>query len=211
MAYKNQHGFTIVELMIATGVFSAAVLFITMGVIFIGRQFQQASTRVKLEDASREIHQQVGQSVQFSAGNPVNSSASGGWVSTCIGAQRYTYAATAAQSNPTYTASDFDGLKRGLYVDTITPTIGTCSILANPDSTASASNLLPASTTVVKFYYDTGTNTLSTKFISSDSDLLNLSGTAISSDSMQCKGGVTGKEFCAVVQLNSTATRRVNT
>jgi len=209
MASKSkQTGFTVVELMISTAIFSMVLVLVVATVVFIGRQYQQAATRVKLEDASRELHQQVGQSIQFSSTDPINSGASNGWMSTCIGTQRYTFAASAASVSPSYTTASYTNLKKGLYVETIVPTTGSCAVQSSPDTVAGATNLLSSNSRVLQFYFSGGT--LKTYFADSDPDLLNLTAGGVTVDSIRCLGGVNGKQFCAVVQLSSTATKRIN-
>ena len=203
----KQQGFTIVELMIATGVFATIVMVITVGIIFIGRQFQQTSTRVKLENATREIHQQVEQSIAFSSVDSVNSSANSGWISTCIGNKRYTYAETAT-GTPSYTTASYTSAKPGLYVDDISVTPGSCTVLSNPDSSASgASNMLPSGSKVL--YFNVNSGTITTKLAYADADLLTLTSTPQSYSAVECKALVTGKEYCSVVQLSSSTSKRI--
>jgi hypothetical protein len=211
MAFKiRQRGFTIVELMIAISVFSVAVVLITLGVMVISRQYQQSSTRIKLETANREIHQIITQAVQFTGGTPIYNDSLADWDAFCVGTQRFTFA---KQPNA-YDAPAYDALKAGLYLDTVPE--NTCP---NPDvagtligggagtaTIADRDNLLPPGAKVVFFNYDNDSNQFSTKFVSSSSDLINL-GTP---DLISCINVIAGKEFCAVVQLTSSAIRRVN-
>jgi len=72
MAYKNQTGFTILELMIAMTVFTIAVLLVTTGVIQIGREYKLGATKAKLNTFARELHAQFTQEIQYSGNKPVN-------------------------------------------------------------------------------------------------------------------------------------------
>lgn len=208
---KRQKGFTIVELMIAISVFSVAVLLITMGVMVISRQYQQSATKTKLEASNREIHQTITQAVQFTGGTPIPNTSDASWDAFCVGTQRFVYGKQLAN----YDSTTYGSLKAGLYVDTVVE--GTCP---NPDlagtligggagilAIVDRDNLLPPGSKVIMFKYDTLSNMFSTKFVSSDADLLTLPGTA---DAITCNAAVAGKEFCAVVQLQSSAIRRVN-
>jgi prepilin-type N-terminal cleavage/methylation domain-containing protein len=215
MAFKrNQKGFTIVELMIAISVFSIAVLLVTMGVLVISRQYQQGTTRTKLESANREIHQNISQAVQYSGAN-TQASTETDWNAFCAGTQRFVYGKVIVAPG-TYDAAYYKNtLKAGLYADTVqNDTCPLPSVNGTPIGGAVGSgpnlldrdNLLPDGAKVVTFSYDTTSKMLTTKFVLSDFDLLNL-GTA---DEINCKTGVAGKEFCAVVQLQSSAIRRIN-
>lgn len=197
---KKQTGFTIVELMIAISVFAVAMMLVMGGVLMIGRQYQQGVTRTKLESASREIHQNIANSIQFASGSPIFV-ANTDWRSICVGDQRYTYALTQAAYD---TLGAIDSLKNGLYLDIVTP--GTCDVPASPEN---LNNLLPNDSKVLKLSYNTTDNTISTVFIRSDSDLLDIPDGG-NVDNIKCKGAVTGKEYCAVVQFSSTAIRRTN-
>lgn len=201
---KKQTGFTIVELMIAISVFAVAMMLVMGGVLMIGRQYQQGVTRTKLESASREIHQNIANSIQFASGE-VKFANDDSWRSLCVGNQRYTYAFTL----DTYdTEANIDGLKSGLYIDNdIVP--GSCSVPNNTGNPENLNNLLPNDSKVLKLSFSND-NTISTVFIRSDSDLLDIPDTVNNVDNIRCKGAVTGKEYCAVVQFNSTAIRRTN-
>lgn len=212
MASKSsQKGFTIVELMIAISVFAVAVILITMGVLVISRQYQQSSTRTKLESANREIHQTIGQAVQFSGANAKTNTTDTDWNVFCAGTQRFVFGKTRAS----YTAVEYTALKAGLYADTVVndtcpaaTTNGTPigGVVGSGPSLLDRDNLLPDGAKVVTLTYDAPSKMFTTKFILSDADLINLG----AADAITCKSGVAGKEFCAVVQLQSSAIRRIN-
>jgi prepilin-type N-terminal cleavage/methylation domain-containing protein len=199
MVFKrtNQRGFTIVELMIAISVFAVAMILVTAGVIVIGRQYQQGTNRVKLESATREVHQNVTDAIKFAGEEIENPPDIGSWRSTCIGNQQYVYAAT---PDPLSQAA-YNGLNRGLFVQT-KPT-GPCTTVLSGDS----KNLLPENAVVLKF--SVGGDQVSTVFAAADGDLLNLTSPQ-TPDDVVCRANIAGKEFCAVVKLDSTALRRVN-
>ena len=202
MAYRSQQkGFTIVELMIAISVFAVAITLITMGVLVISRQYQQGSTRTKLEAANREIHQTITQAVQFAGATPKTSNETY-WKAFCAGTQRFVFANTLS----TYDGTEYNNLKPGLYLDSVVNDTCPAPSVNGVDGIAllDRNNLLPSGAKVVKFEYSS--NLFSTKFVTSDADLLNLGAV----DAINCKANVAGKEFCAVVQLQSSATRRIN-
>lgn len=197
MVFKKSQGFTIVELMIAMTTFTVAVTLITTGVIFIGRQYKQAVTRVDLESASREIHQQVAQSIQFSGADAQTITPPGDYSATCIGDKQYIYGTSQAD----YDAATYDALNSGLYYKDIPE--GSCPGI---DTTNLGINLLPDGAKVVAFDYNSFV--FSTVFVYSDSDLINV-GSTPTADQIACKGGVSGREYCAVVKLDSSVARKV--
>lgn len=204
MAYSNKHqhsGFTVVELMIAITVFSVLMLIVTIGVFQVAREYQQASTRTRLESASRNIHQQVADGVKYSGSTPALSTVVSGWQSLCTGNQRFTF----ASSLPTYTSSSYTALNTGLYL--YTDASGPCSA-SSPGPTV-GTNLLPTNARVVSFVYDSLNGAFVTKFIVSDSDLVDFGATGAAGE-LKCKAPVVGGEYCAVVELQSSFIKRVN-
>jgi prepilin-type N-terminal cleavage/methylation domain-containing protein len=199
MAYKrNNGGFTVVELMIAISVFATAMTLILAGVIFISRQYQQTSNKVQLEDASRTVHQQITQSIQFSGRDVSAKIPNGQYSARCVGNYMYIYSSAEPVSNQTVYAS----MSEGLYVK---DNANNCA--ASDINITGATNLLPKGAKVVKFEITTTgtTSSLSTTFSKSPADILVFSGPG----DVRCDSASKGREFCATVTLDSTATRRI--
>ena len=201
----NKKGFTIVELMIAVTVFSVAAVLVMTGVIVIARQYQQASTRVALEEASRNIHQQITESIRFAKGTissplPSTASSSTNYSYVCIGSNMYIYGTYNSPYDTNYTS-----LKEGLYLRQAVE----CDS-ANADIDL-ATNLLPPKSKVLIFTIGNAAannGKISTLFIrSGDDNLVDFSG-ALPSE-IKCKSGVAGREYCTYVPLESYATQRV--
>jgi len=91
----NQRGFTILELIIASTVFSTIMLLATTGLIQIGRTYHKGQITAKTQEVTRSIVEEVSRAVQFS--NQDVSPAPDGNVNgvsvkaVCIGDTRYTY------------------------------------------------------------------------------------------------------------------------
>ncbi|HSX43711.1 MAG TPA: prepilin-type N-terminal cleavage/methylation domain-containing protein [Candidatus Saccharimonadales bacterium] len=110
MIRLESNGFTIVELMIATGILSVILLICATSLIDIGRTYNKGVISTQTQDATRAIMQDASNLVQFGstipkAGAPqsFNSLAE---QSYCIGTTRYTFGKN-AQVN--------DGLSAGTY------------------------------------------------------------------------------------------------
>ena len=91
---SNQSGFTIIELVIATLVFSTVLLIATFGVIQISRTYIKGFLASETENTTRSIIDDVTQAVQLSGpgGVVINNSQSGtNWYAFCINGFRYTY------------------------------------------------------------------------------------------------------------------------
>jgi len=80
-------GFTIVELMIATLVFSTILLVITFGVIHFSSDYYKGINSSTTQDTARQVIDSVAQAVQFSGSTPMAPNAN----SYCIGNQQLVY------------------------------------------------------------------------------------------------------------------------
>lgn len=100
MKTNSTRGFTIVELMIATVVFSMVLLLLATAIIFVGRVYYKGVATNRTQESARVIIDDMSQSIRF--GNPsVDDSAFlrtatqtlGGQAvtSVCVGDARYTY------------------------------------------------------------------------------------------------------------------------
>jgi prepilin-type N-terminal cleavage/methylation domain-containing protein len=197
MAYKIKHrGFTIIELMIAMTVFSAAMVIVLAGVIVISRQYQQASNRVAMEEATRNIHQQIGDSIRFSGVSVTNSSPSGDWVATCVGNLMFVYPISTPFAG---SIDQFNSRNSGLFVKQD----GDCNVPADVGPSG-AVNVLPGGAKVTRFSV-TDTEILTT-FAKSPGDLLTI---PASGGQVTCNITITGREFCAAVSMQSSVVRRV--
>lgn len=207
MAYKRQKGFTVVELMIAIAVFAIAVVLVMAGVIYIGRKYQQSSTRVALEDASRNIHQQVGQAVQFSQRDTSDAIAqdasTGNLTARCIGKDMFIFDKRAIDIVDTNPDPDkFSNLEEGLWLKR-DPTGGCAQTDVNKTD---AVNLLPPNAKTIVLDYTT--NRLTTLFVRAPDDTYLKFGST--PDLTTCNYTLAGREFCADVKLTSYTVGRID-
>jgi prepilin-type N-terminal cleavage/methylation domain-containing protein len=86
---KNQKAFTIVELLIATSVFSLVLLTALAGFMQIGRLFYKGVSTTATQNAAKQIIQDISGAVQNAPSTP--SSGSGKYSYFCVGSTRYTY------------------------------------------------------------------------------------------------------------------------
>jgi prepilin-type N-terminal cleavage/methylation domain-containing protein len=73
----NQAGFTLLELLIATTVFSVILLLCTYGMVQIGGTFYKGSTLVRTQNANRKAMDTISQALQY-GGNDVRTNVGGG-------------------------------------------------------------------------------------------------------------------------------------
>jgi prepilin-type N-terminal cleavage/methylation domain-containing protein len=89
---KEQSGFTIVELMIATTVFSVILLLCTYGLIQIGRNYYKGSIVSRTQNVTRAVLDDVTQSITYGASAPSPEAISftpGDTSEVCIGNKKY--------------------------------------------------------------------------------------------------------------------------
>lgn len=104
MKSSKQSGFTIVELMIATTVFSMVMLVCAAAIIYIGKMYYKGSLISRTQETSRDIIEDVAQTVQFGprgAEQPQQAPEHNGYRAYCIGNVRYTYSTGVSQSSAT--------------------------------------------------------------------------------------------------------------
>jgi len=93
---KSMQGFTIVELMMATLVFSVILLMVTMGVLQVNRVYYKGVTEANTQNSARAIMDTISQAIQFNGGTvgplPTNPSpVPGTTYYVCVNNQQFIY------------------------------------------------------------------------------------------------------------------------
>lgn len=198
---NNQKGFTIVELIIASAVFSMVLLVVVFGMLQIARVYYKGVTLMRTQENARSIIDEISRDIQFSGGRiqPVTLASPSNFF--CIGDKRYSFITGKQLANPVTDASD--EVVHVLVADTDAACAGGQN-LSGALSTGSrelvAPNIRIASLTVT----DLGTSNLyfiSLRLVYGDKDLL--------TGSMDGCKNVTGSQFCAVSELSTTIQKRV--
>src|SRR6266702_6725818 len=94
LKHKAQAGFTVIELLIATAIFSLVLLLITVGIMQITRVYYKGITETNTQNTARAIVDDIAQAIQF--GGPANiqktvGTTPGTSYAFCIGNQLYSY------------------------------------------------------------------------------------------------------------------------
>ncbi|HJQ08504.1 MAG TPA: type II secretion system protein [Candidatus Saccharimonadales bacterium] len=101
----RMQGFTIIELLVATVVFSVVLLVATIGILQIVRVYYKGVTESNTQNTARAIIDMVSQSIQFSGGNVTPTPGSptpGNSYKFCVGNQRFSYTlGHQVENNPT--------------------------------------------------------------------------------------------------------------
>ncbi len=89
---KQQKGFTIIELLIATTVFSVVLLIVSAAIIGLGRQYYKGVNQSKTQEVARSIVEEIANNLKYSTGDPINLGTNGddisGW---CISERLYAF------------------------------------------------------------------------------------------------------------------------
>lgn len=87
---SNHAGFTIIETLIATMVFSVILIIITFAIVRIGQAYYKGVTETNTQDTAHSILTSISQAIQYNGG-PVNAAVNGdGTYVICAGDSRYT-------------------------------------------------------------------------------------------------------------------------
>ena len=87
---RVQTGFTIVELMISTVIFSMILLLLTPGVISFTKSYYKGITETNTQRVARVISEDVTQAIQLNSADPYMN-LSGSWKEICVGNTAYVF------------------------------------------------------------------------------------------------------------------------
>jgi prepilin-type N-terminal cleavage/methylation domain-containing protein len=204
---RKQNGFTIIELMIATSVFSVILLLCTIALLQIGRTYYKGLTESKIQQAARSIIDEISRGIQFS-GNPIASTPTGAGSSYvfCIGDQRYSVMLDQeVENNPSSMHQGYHALVSDNYpgCNNSSPkntNFGTGTL------TNGARELLGLNMRLTSLSVSNVANTnlysINLRLVYGDDDVLNSTQTA-------CARVSAGTQFCAVSELDTVVQKRI--
>lgn len=211
----NFAAFTLIELMIATAVFSVILLIASIGLIQVGKTYTKGITENQTQDVTRAIIDDISQAVQFGGSSPTSptgsSIAGSNDMYFCVGDKRYIYATSTEFFDNIATSHGFvrDNLGSGC---------------PNPGSwPAGATDLLGQRMRVANFTLNklgpTNLYEIKIRVVYGDDDLLcspsfagdcslNSTSTHLTATDLTCKGKA-GSQFCAVSELSTVVQKRL--
>lgn len=195
---NNQAGFTIVELMIATMVFSVILVVITMGVMYFTHSYYKGVYATMTQNAARDISDSVVQAVQFGTGEPDTYVDTGDTSLSHFCAGGYVFVFKLGEEYETGNAAT-----TGMYMQ---PMSGSCDASVAPVSPLRR-QLLGNHMRVayLNFEGNAGLYTLDLKVAYGGSDLL--SDPSGKGAELQCNLG-TGSQYCAVARYTTSVSPR---
>lgn len=201
----EQVGFTILELMIATMVFSVILLVVAAGILSFTKQYIKGITKSNTQAVARSVMADVVQNIQFSGGTVATNNLTP--IQTCIGNVVYYY-----EYGQQVTATQHGLVKDGS---------GGCAAagMASFSSLSSSQyEMLGKGMRLAEFSVDTSSDqgaAVTVNVVSGDDDVLidNSGKTAADAgfdwtDNVHCKSGA-GSQFCAVSRLTTFVQARI--
>ena len=220
----RSQGFTIIEFMIATTVFSVILMGVTAAVLHIGRAHQHSLYASATQAASRNLVDSVAQSVKFSAGDVsfVDGDDTDAW---CVGNRQFLFVPgrQLAGTNPATTTNHAVLTRQNVN--------GTCPVtdaVSGPVS-GQPNELLGKSMRIAKLRVDPGPgepalHIITARVLYGDDNLFCLEGDPANScdpssnlvltlnqlqnDNVRCRS-TSGAQFCAVSELSVSVYRRL--
>lgn len=216
---SSENGFTIIELLIATLVFSAVLLLITYGIIQITRTYYKGITSTKTQQTTRAVIDEISQSIQFAGGtvSPSPSPVPGSSQVFCLNTKRYSYILGRKL---------IDESNHVLVTDT-PPCTGTSpaqdmntTSLTNDSRELLAPNMRLSKLEVTEVDSSTGLWKVTVKVVYGEDDLLcspsvddclsNVPSTNLGNPDLICKTIRSGTQFCAVSELSTIVQKRLD-
>lgn len=218
--YGDEAGFTIVELMIATVVFSVILLTITYGVIYFSQHYYKGISSSSTQVTAQSATDAITQAIQFSSGPSVTATTAGNSGFFCAGTKLFLYTLGEKYAgNPATT--------RGLYE--MDKPSGPCASSAPANGIELLGQGMRLTDIVigqVNLTNPDGTWSVSIHIANADDDLLCnntpaatvgkcatgspifSSPTQVVGDKIACKS-TTGSQFCSVASSSTVAQQRI--
>lgn len=218
IANNSTKGFTIVELMIATAVFSVLLLVITFGIVQVSRVYYKGITESNTQDVARRVSDIVTQSIQFSGGDisvTDPGAVPGSSYQFCLGNEQFSYTLG-------YQVSDSpDSALFQTHHALVQRTLAGCTAGSTPQNVRNESvvgkELLEPRMRLAKLgvsQVGAGLYKVDVRVVFGDDDLLfspsdpSSPQGATRSDAV-CRSATAGTQFCAVSELSTIVRKRV--
>jgi len=223
---SNAAGFTIIELLIATLIFSLVLMLITVSVLSFTKSYYQGVNQSNTQTAARAIIDDISQAIQFSGGgiNPGLADPGDGSNGFCIGNRRYSFLLgwQLIEVDPT---ADLNQSKHALVVDTTGVCTGSKAQAIHNDGPVAGTELLPPRMRLAKLNVEsTGSPAVwrvTVRVVYGDNDLLcspsngadcktGDTTSPLNKPDLSCKVAFAGSQYCAAAELSTVVKKRVS-
>ncbi|HSW79189.1 MAG TPA: prepilin-type N-terminal cleavage/methylation domain-containing protein [Candidatus Saccharimonadales bacterium] len=219
LSFKSA-GFTIVELMIASVVFSLVLVLITYGVIRFNQAYYGGVVQTATQNVARSVIDSVTQGIQLNGGEVAQLTPVAGWSGVCVGNQFYQF----QQGKQLYKGTASPGPNQVSQAMILEPDVSSCSG-QTPGATVKGTEMLGEhmrlANLTVSSISGTSLYKVNVRVVYGDDELLcaqSVSGSCSSPSSTagatatdaQCKSGTGTPQFCAVSDLSTTVQKRIN-
>lgn len=201
MKRLNNKGFTIIEMMIATIVFSVTLLIMTAAIIQFGKIYYKGTVQARTQQTVRTALQDISQSIQFGPADPVGPfSDPSGVQYYCIGTNRLTFLITPAGTQ----LGTGPGQSAHILVSDSSPSCSAYPAMNTPALPSGARELIGekmqlTDLQITKIGSDLYQITIAVAY-GQTADL--------EAGKKSCKALTLGGQFCAVSQLTTTVQKR---
>lgn len=213
-------GFTIIELMIASAVFSLVLVMITYGVIRFNQAYYGGVVQTTTQNVARSIMDNISQAIQLNGGEVAQLTPSSGWSGICVGNEFYQF----QQGKQLYTGSGSPGpnqVSQAMILDTNAINCTGLTPGASVNGTELVGEHMRISKLSVAPVSGTDLYSINVRVVYGDDDLLcaaSVGGSCSSPSSTsgataadaQCKSNTGTPQFCAVSDLSTTVEKRIN-
>jgi prepilin-type N-terminal cleavage/methylation domain-containing protein len=226
MKRLNPTGFTIVELMIASTVFSVILILISVGLISVGRVFFKGVTLTNTQEVTGVITEDIVSSIQLSGEKvtfPIKQNVDGITKGFCIGTRRYSYLEGKQLSDSSSLATD--QAKHVFMVDRVPSCNETTEAQSlSPSSSPEGKELLSPKMRLGGLKIEpkgNGLYSVTVRVVYGDGDLLCNNNPVTGSDCnapappaslefgyISCRDSI-GSQFCGVSELTTSAYKRI--
>lgn len=196
---NNQKAFTVIELLIASTVFSVIILGACVAIIQMTRLYYKGIIIQQTQTAARNLTQSIVQGIQYEGGSVSGITINGDVSYFEIGESRYTYAKNKQQNG-----SGTDAINHAMWKGAKSVDVGDLSTPTNgKDMLANNMRITYLDVAEVGSTNAPGLYKINVTVAYGDSDLFDDPSAPTS-----CKGNIAGSQWCAFVSYNTFAYRR---
>lgn len=216
-------GFTLVELMIATTIFSLVLMLALAGILQITKMYYKAINQTRTQEAARLVIDELSESIKFSKDvyiegdvvsdlniNPISTDYKGYF---CLGSKRYTYAIDRQLKSSDFVSSEKQ-IPHVLWVD---QAVNGCSVdvpdLSN-DTLDNGQELLSENMRLTKLEVEQSPLNddifnITAHVLYGDSELIRYPEPSDTDQRVVCKTATVGGEFCVFSNISVTVKKRL--